>query len=238
MEQIYTIPVNEAFDAAIEDPSLGCPICALYRRLDDNELDRILGAAKMEPEIRQASNREGFCTTHFIRMTERRSSLALALMMESHLDEVKSMLADGPIGTPGDKPAKRIAALENSCYLCHRIEDSLSRMIETVVFLWRTDENFRRKYANTPRFCMPHLRRLINAGREEMNKKTYPEFYRVTAEIAQRYLDKLREDVSWFCKKFDYRYTDEPWYDAKDSLERTIGFLTANDYHTKEDKKK
>ncbi len=237
MDQIYTIPVNEAFDAAIENPSLGCPICAMYRRLDDNELDRILGAAKMEPEIRQASNREGFCATHFARMTERRSSLALALMMESHLDEVKTLLEDGVIGTPGDKPAKRIAALEGTCYLCHRIEESLSRMIETVVFLWRTDDAFRRKYANTPRFCLTHFRRLTEAGRDDMNKKTYTEFYRMTKDITARYLDKLREDVSWYCKKFDYRYTEEPWYDAKDSLERTIGFLTADDWRGKEEKK-
>ncbi len=238
MEQIYTIPVNEAFDAVIEDPTLGCPICALYAKLDDNEIERILGAAKMEPDVREVSNREGFCATHFSRMMERRSSLALALMMESHLDEVKGFLSDGAFGTPGDKPAKRIAALECSCYLCHRIEDSLSRMIDTVVLLWANNDVFRRKYESTPRFCLPHLRRLTEAGRAALGKKVYPAFYRTTADITGRYLDKLRGDVSWFCKKFDYRYSEEPWGDAKDSIERTVGFLTANDFHAKEGKKK
>ncbi len=228
MDQIYTIPVNEAFDAAIEDPTLGCPICALYQRLDDNELDRILGAAKMEPDIRQASNREGFCHTHFKSMMERRSSLALALMLESHLDEVKGMTGD----------MKRLEKLECSCYLCHRIEDSLSRMVDTVVLLWHTDDNFRRKYEKAPRFCLPHYRRLLAVGKDRMNKKVFGDFSRMTATITERYLDKLKDDVSWFCKKFDYRYSEEPWYDAKDSIDRTVGFLSATDCRAKEGKKK
>ena len=40
------------------------------------------------------------------------------------------------------------------------------------------------------------------------------------------YFDTLREDVSWFCKKFDYRYNDEPWYNSKDAVERAIKFLS------------
>ena len=40
------------------------------------------------------------------------------------------------------------------------------------------------------------------------------------------YYDKLREDVRWFVKKFDYRYDDEPWGDAKDAVERAIKFLS------------
>jgi hypothetical protein len=31
--------------------------------------------------------------------------------------------------------------------------------------------------------------------------------------------------VSWFAKKFDYRYDKEPWYDSKDAPERAITFL-------------
>ena len=27
MEQIYTIPVNEAFEASRDDPACGCPMC-------------------------------------------------------------------------------------------------------------------------------------------------------------------------------------------------------------------
>ena len=76
MEQIYTIPVNEAFDAARETPALGCPICALYHRLEENELDLILGASMMEPDIRIRTNAEGFCHDHFTKMAGRRNRLS------------------------------------------------------------------------------------------------------------------------------------------------------------------
>ena len=32
-------------------------------------------------------------------------------------------------------------------------------------------------------------------------------------------------DVSWFCKKFDYRYEKEDWKNSKDAVERALDFL-------------
>ena len=37
MEQIYTIPVNEAFEASRDDPSLGCPFWRLYNKLEQDD---------------------------------------------------------------------------------------------------------------------------------------------------------------------------------------------------------
>ena len=238
MEQIYTIPVNEAFRACREEPLGACPICMLYRKLEDNELDRILGAAMMEPSVRIRTNAEGFCDRHFGKMLGRQNRLPLALMLESHLAEVEGMLADGMLAAPGDKPAKRLGELENTCYVCGRIEESLSRMLETVVVLWEREEDFRTLCAEQKRFCLPHFRRLTLIGKGRLSKKNYAVFYRTMAEIVKTYLRKLTGDVNWFCKKFDYRYDEEPWYDARDAIERTVGFLTANDSGAKEGKRK
>jgi hypothetical protein len=49
------------------------------------------------------------------------------------------------------------------------------------------------------------------------------------------YMKELNDDISWFCKKFDYRYDQEPWYNSKDAVERSIRFLRG-DLH-KEPKK-
>ena len=70
-----------------------------------------------------------------------------------------------------------------------------------------------------------------------MSKKEFPVFEKLCAEIVERYLAKLSEDVSWFCKKFDYRYDKEPWYDSKDAVERAIRFLRS-DLHRNEIPKK
>ena len=233
MEQIYTIPVNEAFDASAADPAAGCPFCALYNKLEENELDLILGASMMEPDVRRQTNVEGFCHRHYGRMFQRKNRLGLALMLESHLAELGTDLAgeglSALVGGPGAGAVKRLGRLEHDCYICRRVEGHFSRMYDTVILLWRTDDAFRRKYAAQPFFCLPHYRRLLEVGRASMPKKEVGEFASVTAAIERRYMAALSEDVSWFCKKFDYRYQDEPWKNARDAVERAIRFLSGNE---------
>ena len=65
MKQIYTLPVNKACEAGAADHSCGCPICALYRKLEEDELDLILGASMMEPDVRIRTNELGFCKIHY-----------------------------------------------------------------------------------------------------------------------------------------------------------------------------
>lgn len=236
MEQIYTIPVNEAFEASRDDHSVGCPLCAIYRMLEENELDIILGASMMEPDIRIVTNKTGFCKTHYDMMFVRKNRLGMALTLESHLDELRKDISDGLIGKPGEKALKRISKLEEDCYVCGRIEHNFSRMLSTIVFLWETDPEFREKYAAQPYFCLPHYRRLLETSRSQ-SKKYASAFAKETARIVEGYFDELKEDVSWFCKKFDYRYDAEPWYNSKDAVERAMKFLRC-DIHRPPEKKK
>ena len=122
MDMNFTIPVNEAFEASAADASCGCPFCALYRKLEENELDLILGASMMEPDIRIRTNKSGFCRTHYDMMFVRKNRLGMALTLESHLAELRDEIRDGGFGGgQGNKPIKRIEALESTCYVCDRI---------------------------------------------------------------------------------------------------------------------
>ena len=236
MEQIYTIPVNEAFEASRDDHTCGCPLCTLYRKLEENELDLILGASMMEPDIRIMTNKTGFCKTHYDMMFVRKNRLGMALTLESHLNELRKEIKNPLIGKVGEKPASRIAKLEESCYICGRIEYNFSRMIETVAYLYEVDPEFREKFAAQPMFCLPHYRRMLETAQKKQNKKVFPAFAKQAAVIVEGYMDELTEDVSWFCKKFDYRYEEEPWYNSKDSVERAMKFLRS-DIHRPPEKK-
>ena len=162
MEQIYTIPVNEAFEASAADKSCGCPFCALYNKLENDELDLILGASMMEPDVRIKTNKTGFCRTHYDMMFVRKNRLGMALTLESHLDQLKKELSDkGLGGGMGNKPIKRIEELEKSCYVCERIEFNFQHMIETAVLLWNTDEDFPKKLQAQPYFCLPHYKSFL-----------------------------------------------------------------------------
>ena len=239
MEQIYTIPVNEAFDASAENASCGCPMCALYRKLEENELDLILGASMMEPDVRIKTNRKGFCRTHYDMMFVRKNRLGMALTLESHLKELKDDLAKGLIGIiigrPDARPAKRIGELQNSCYVCERIDFHFQHMAETVVLLFDTDETFVEKMKKQPYFCLPHYRLLLEKAAIRLGKKQLPAFCDVTRRVVDSYLETLTEDVSWFCKKFDYRYDAEPWKNSNDSVERAIKFLRSDLHRSTKD---
>lgn len=232
MEQIYTIPVNEAFEASRDDASCGCPLCAIYRKLEENELDLILGASMMEPDVRIKTNEQGFCRLHYDQMFVRKNRLGMALTLESHLKELQDDLKDGILGAHGSKPMKRIGELEGSCYVCKRIQYHFEHMAECVVFLWDADEEFGPKLRAQPYFCLPHYKKLLEYGQKRLNKKKMAQFNAEVSEVVRDYMDTLTEDVSWFCKKFDYRYDAEPWYNSKDAVERSIKFLRS-DIHNK-----
>lgn len=226
MEQIYTIPVNEAFDAASEGNSRGCPFCMLAEKLENNEIDLILGASMMEPDIRIKTNEQGFCRHHFDMMFSGKNRLGLGLILESHLDEQKKHFSkNGLISKPGESEIRTVSRLNENCYVCSKIEYHFSKMLETAVLLWEKDPEFRKKTSRQPYFCLPHYKRFLETASSYLSKKMFKEFYNAVEETENSYFDALREDVSWFCKKFDYRYNDEPWKNSKDAVERAIAFL-------------
>ena len=236
MQQIYTIPVHEAFEAGAADQKCGCPLCALYRKLEENELDLILGASMMEPDVRIKTNEKGFCRTHYDMMFVRKNRLGMALTLESHLNELRSDLSTGLIAglvtKPGSTPLRRIEKLEKSCYVCERIDFHFQHMAETVVLLFEAEEAFADKIKSQPYFCLPHYRLLLEKAQARLQKKKLADFFNIVEGVQKHYLDTLCEDVSWFCKKFDYRYEDEPWKNSKDSVERAMAFLRS-DIHKK-----
>jgi hypothetical protein len=229
MEQIYTIPVNEAFDLVSEKPECGCPFCVLFKKLQNDEIDIILGASMMEPDIRIKTNKAGFCLDHYSIMLKRKRMLGMGLMLESHLAEVKKLI-DSP-GIFGDRAQRSLAGLselEGDCYVCGRINHNLSMMVATAVYLFETDYPFRDKLKGAPYFCLPHYRMLLQQAKGKLPKRIFPEFYDTVRGIEMKYIEELSGDVSWFCKKFDYRYDEEPWYNSKDSVPRAVKFLSSD----------
>lgn len=230
-ETIYTIPINEAFDECAADHSRGCPFCRLYNKLEATQIDLLLGASMMEPDVRIKTNEQSFCPTHFDQLLSAKNRLGLALILESHLDQLREEVSDGTLaslmGRVGVAAPKRLSQVDDSCYICSRIEHDFSRMLSNAALLYIEDEDFSKKIASQPYICLPHFRMWLEIAKPTL-KKAYPDFYKEVAAVVYTYFDSLREDVSWFCKKFDYRYDNEPWGNSKDSVERARKFLCAD----------
>ncbi|MBQ7603884.1 MAG: hypothetical protein IJU75_02915 [Clostridia bacterium] len=233
-EQIYTIPVSEAFDETLALGD-GCPFCRLFNKLETAEVDTMLGAALMEPDTRIQTNKKGFCQVHYGMMLTGKNRLGLGLITESHLNELISDL-DGDaisslLGTKHSKIKKRLHELDSSCYICDRLEYNFSRMLSNAVAFYFEDGGFREKTKKQRYICLPHLGMWLETAKNEL-KKGFSEFAGAVTGPTRRYMDELKEDVSRFCRKFDYRYDAEPWGNSKDSLERAKRLL-CGDIHEK-----
>lgn len=231
MEQIYTIPVNEAFEAGREDPSRGCPFCRLREKLCKDEIDRVLGASMMEPDTRQETNAHGFCGRHMEQLMAAGKRLPLALILESHLSEIGGTMKKPGVlpAAAGTDTAKKLGLVAGDCYICSRVDFHFRHMLETAALLWESDSAFHEKCLSQPYFCLPHFAQFLQAAKDRMKGKDFGTFYKQIYEKETVFLEKLNGDVSWFVKKFDYRYADDPWNDAKDAIERTAAFLNGNE---------
>lgn len=226
-EQIYTIPVNDAFRSECE-----CPICAMKHELEKNSVEYAMGPSYMEDDIRMETDRMGFCQRHMQLISEENNKLGLALVVKTHMDKVikdvealskKRVVSKGILRKPVASPVvEYLRELENSCFICRRIENSFHRYITTVFYLWKNDEEFRKTYENSKGFCNEHYRLLTEEAPKQLMGKQAEEFLAVTDRIYLDNMMRVRDDVAWFINKFDYRYQEEPWKNAKDSLPRAL----------------
>lgn len=226
-EHIYTIPVTEAF----AEHKTHCPFCALREKLEKDELEIILGASMMEPDVRQETNKKGFCSRHYGKMFNMKNRLGLALMLESHLDSLKKEVTTGNLFSRdiAAKSVERIEKLEETCYVCERIDEKIAKMFTTAAYLYDEEKEFRNSFGEVRYFCLPHYREYMLAAKRVLNKEGYNELVKASNEKVTAYLESLKEDVSLFCKKFDYRFDSLPWGESKDSVERSLKFLNSED---------
>ena len=227
-EDITSIPISDVFE-----PRDGCPICRMRNLLEDRVADYITGPAMMEPDVRIETNKQGFCFTHYRMMLSGRSRLSVALMLESHLNEVeKQVFAGAPLlGKSAGKQAKSAGQAAGSCFICGQVDWAMERQLATVCRLWEQERDFRRLFEEQTALCMPHFSLLAQTAAARMSKKTAPDFTKAAAALCRQYLEGLRADVSHFCKMFDYRNTgeDADWGNSRDSIERAVWWLTTRE---------
>ena len=225
-ESIYTIPINESF--GLFD---GCPMCDLERKADLASLEFVTGPAMMEPDVRVQTNKLGFCGPHLNAMYARQNKLSLALMLESHLPELdRALFAPASEANEKSAAAKCGPDAENAvsaCYICGRVERTMRHYYDNVVFLWKSEPDFRGKFARQPFFCLPHYAGLLAGADGALPKRARAEFTRELAGACRAYLNILSRDVSEFCASFDYRNAGKALsQEAQSSVGRAVAFLS------------
>lgn len=240
-ESLLSIPISEVFE-----PKCGCPLCRLRDMLEARCVEYIMGAAMMEPDVRQETNRTGFCAEHYGMLLKQRNRLSLALMLETHLMELRRQLEKGKPPAPGSdgrafgtkihtfvkRTPGRAPKEASSCFVCEKIDWGMEHMLDTIFSLYSKEESFRRLFGEQEYFCLPHYRLLLERAGEKLPKRDPDGFIQALTAIFTRYAGQVNADVSHYCKMYDYRNSgpNADWGNSRDSIERAILFLTGRDY--------
>ncbi len=228
-EQLYTIPVNDAFDTDCE-----CPLCQMKKDLEINAIEYTMGPSYMEDDNRAITDQMGFCSHHMRMLYAEKNRLGLALMMKTHTDktikDLKALAAKGPGTKPGlfgksgsGSPVyEYITKLESTCFICNRMEQTFERYIDTIFYMWKRDREFREKVKACKGFCTYHYGILYEYGNKKLGREQYAEFLSVLNDVYFTNMERVNGDIGWFIDKFDYRFKNEPWKNSKDALPRGI----------------
>ena len=223
-ETILTIPINELFR-----PKCGCPVCRMEEMLEEQGVQYITGDAMMEPSVRVATNKKGFCHRHFSRMLMLGNRLPNALLLETHMEEVMAnYLPKKDGGKPDKKKLEGLRDMLGSCYVCDRIASNVAHLVSLVLMEWAKGGEFRELYREQPFICLKHYQYIMTAAmaRGGIPSKLLGEFHADTAALTKNYMEALYGDIKHFVSMFDYRNKGQDWGTSVDAIERSIEFLT------------
>lgn len=230
--QIDTIPVTEAFDAADE-----CPFCFMERKAEQSTIRFVVGpsASYMEPDVRGATDKLGFCREHTKKLYDYGNSLGAALILQTYFAGILEQfqveaydLSPGKKNLFGKRPPmsensypKRLQQKVDSCFICNRLDYHMERYLRTFFHMLK-DAEFRSRVENSKGFCLRHFAQLMEAAQTMLSNAHQEWFYKTVPDITEKNLFRVKEDLDWFIAKFDYRNAGADWKNSRDALSRTM----------------
>jgi hypothetical protein len=229
-EQLYTIPVTDAFNKDCE-----CPLCIMKKALEINALEYTMGPSYMEDDVRAQTDKVGFCEKHIKVLAENQNHLGLALILNTHMNKtIKDLESltkkEGKLTSTSVFKTKSkssnvksyIDNLEHSCFICENIEKTFHRYLHTIFYLYKHENEFKKTFAASKGFCIAHYGILYEMAPSQLKGDTLNNFIKILNTLVLDNLKRVNDDLDWFIDKFDYRNHNAPWKNSKDAVPRTI----------------
>ena len=243
-EQLHTIPISDAIANAGE-----CPFCYMERKTEEHMMDFVLGhgASYMESDIRDMTDREGFCRAHFKKMFDYGNSLGNAWILKTlymrHLEEMDKEFKNFKPDSVGkssrlfgkSKPSGNNSIIEwinkreSTCFICTSVQNTFQAYMKTFFKMYRSDEEFRKQIASSKGFCIDHFKVLCEGADSILSDKERADFYDVMLPLMRENINRVYEDVAWFVEKYDYKNRDADWKNSKDAIQRGMQKLRGSD---------
>lgn len=227
-EQLFTIPVNDAFRLDHE-----CPICKIHDDLERESIEFVMGPSYMEDDVRMETNETGFCPEHVRKMYGYQNRLGLALMLHTHMqrtnERIENLMKKGTQSKKGlfnkkesDELSLYLQQLDQSCYVCNRMNRIFDRYLETVLYLYEKDNEFKNVFRSGKGICTSHFGALREAATRKWSGSKLDNFITDLNQVYIENMKRVTDDLEWFTDKFDYRNENAPWKNSKDAVPRSI----------------
>ena len=243
-EQIHTIPINDAMEHAGE-----CPFCYIERRTEEHCMNFVLGhgASYMEADIRDMTDKEGFCRLHYKKMFDYGNALGNAWILKTHyrrlINEMNKEFKDFKPGKPAKKSlfgkpsttdttnsiSAWIKEKEASCFICNNVQKTFDAYLNTFFTMYRKDNEFRHNFMQTKGVCLSHLAVLLEGVDTHLKPAEQEDFYQTFLPLMSENMERIYDDISWFIEKYDYKNKDADWKDSKDAVQRGMQKLKGSD---------
>lgn len=239
-EKLYTIPLMDAFRAEDE-----CPFCYIERELEQHALDFVLGSevSYMQDDIREETDKLGFCKEHMHKMFKYGNPLGSALILDTHLKritkelekEMKKFTITSKIGlvdrvkkdvgatVDNSNVSRFIHANEENCYVCNHIKKNYEHYMGAFFYLYKKGEKeFIDLVKSGKGFCFHHFADILDMAPLYLSGKEQDELRGILFPQMEENMKRIREELEWFEMKFDYRYKDADWKTSRDAVQRAM----------------
>ncbi len=246
-EKLYTIELTDAVKAGDE-----CLFCWLERKLEQENLEFVLGSSYMESDIREKTSEKGFCRRHTKMMYDYGNTLGNAWILKSRMEHMNrefkeqmkrygcensakkssgkislfSARKSGGAKNTGSGLGQWLRSEEEHCYICGRTREIYSRMLDTFVYMLREDPAFCGLLMESPGFCLHHFADVLEVCGEKLDPREREEWLPKLGDLMEKNLDRIQADIDWLIEKYDYRNKDADWKQSKDAVQRTMQKLT------------
>lgn len=216
-QHIDTAPIWEAYGTECE-----CPLCLLRAQCEASYVENFLGASVMEPAVRMEVNEKGFCREHLKMLYDAGNRLGLALMADTHLQEcIRRLKEKPPTARRSFRGRTKPDTLVGDCILCARLDNTMERYLETLLYMWKKEPGFRESFKKSRGLCFPHYEALRDMAPTKMGRDGEA-FLAALYEVTLTNMERMEEELNWFTQKFDYRNRDKPWGTSADAVERAL----------------
>lgn len=235
-EKLYTIELTDAVKSGDE-----CCFCWLERKMEQENLEFVLGSSYMESDVREETSLHGFCRHHTKMMYDYGNTLGNAWILKSRMEKVRADLA-GRTGTKTPQ-ANRSSILKSffsgagkhgagksgetrggadSCYICGRMEKIYARMLDTFAWMLEHDSDFGKSLSESKGFCLRHFEEAEEICERTCRTQVWEEWKPKLDRLMMENLDRVQEDVNWLIEKYDYRNKDADWKESRDAVPRAM----------------